>query len=59
MRKTAGIMYGLAECQDCGWRNTNHKNAQATGAIHARAHRHLVLVDTGCAINYDGREGPA
>jgi len=56
MKRTSGIVHGMANCEDCDWHNHNYKNAQATGAIHAKKHKHLVNVEVGYAHTYDGRE---
>jgi len=55
MKRTSGIVHGMAECKDCGWRNENYKNAQATGAIHAKKHKHRVEVEVGYSHVYDGK----
>ncbi len=44
-----------AECMTCGWQLVS-ANALGVGAIHAKSHKHLVLVDNHTTIHYDGRE---
>ena len=56
IRKAFGINHCIAECRNCGWRNENYKNAQATAAIHAQKYKHKVVVDIGIGGYYDGRE---
>jgi hypothetical protein len=56
MKKSFGVIHAIAECEDCGWRNEQYKNAQATAAIHAEKHQHKVQVDIGLAGSYDGRK---
>ncbi|MDD5327440.1 MAG: hypothetical protein PHY02_06455 [Phycisphaerae bacterium] len=36
IKRSFGVVHATAECEDCGWRNEQYKNAQATAAIHAR-----------------------
>ena len=55
MDRSFGVTHAIAECEDCGWRNEQYKNAQATAAIHAKKHKHKVQVDIGLAGYYDGR----
>jgi len=55
MKKTSGKTHGYAKCQDCEWESPNWKNAQATAAVHAKTHKHLVLGDVGFSYTYDGR----
>ena len=56
MKKDFGVTHAIAECQDCDWKNELYKNAQATGALHAKKHKHLVHVEIGVSGEYDGRE---
>ncbi|MHC4501556.1 MAG: hypothetical protein ACYS21_20905 [Planctomycetota bacterium] len=55
MKREFGVIHCIAECEDCDWRNENYKNAQATAAIHARAHKHKVSVEVCVSGFYDGR----
>jgi hypothetical protein len=55
VKKSSWKTSSIAICQDCGWRNEEMSNAQATAAIHAKKHCHLVLVETAIASHYDGR----
>jgi hypothetical protein len=59
MKKSFGVSHCIAVCLDCGWRNESYKNAQATGARHAKSHKHKVLVDVGVSGYYDGRDDDA
>ena len=43
-----------ARCYDCDW-TADRNNAQAIGAIHARAHGHKVTVMLTRSITYAGR----
>lgn len=56
IKKGFSVIHCIATCQDCDWVNERYKNAQATGAIHAKKHRHLVHVEIGLSGDYDGRD---
>ena len=55
MKKRFGLVHGVAECRDCGWRTEQYKNAQATAARHAQAHGHKVAVEVTLSGYYDGK----
>jgi len=55
MKKSFRVIHAIAICKDCGWRNEQYKNAQATAAIHARKYEHKVHVEAGLTGIYDGR----
>lgn len=54
MKRTYGIIHGIATCKDCGWHTESHKNAQANAARHARAHWHQVNGEVGYTFTYFG-----
>ena len=56
LKKKSGIVHVNAICQDCGWEPSNYKNGQATAAIHAKSHKHLVIGEVCIAFEYDGRD---
>ena len=56
MKKKFGITHAIAKCENCGWENQSHKNAQATAAIHAKKRKHKVWVEFAQGGYYDGRE---
>jgi len=56
MKYSYGVVHGIAECEDCGWRTEEYKNAQATAAIHAKRHGHRVVGELGIDFSYDGRQ---
>jgi len=53
MKKETWKVASQAECNDCDWISTNWKNAQATGARHAKAHNHFVRVETVLVTYYN------
>lgn len=57
MKKSTWRVGCNAECQDCDWRSSNWKNAQAVGARHAKAHNHFVRVETTLVSYYNYPEG--
>lgn len=60
MRRTYGVVHGIATCETCGWSTQSYKNAQALAARHAAAHGHRVTGEVGCAYTYDATaDGPA
>lgn len=50
-----GVVHAIVDCDDCDWKSSNYKNAQACAAIHAKVHHHKVHVEIGLAFIYDGR----
>lgn len=56
MKYSYGVVHGIAECEDCGWRTESYKNAQAISKIHAKRHGHKVSGELGIAFSYDGRK---
>ena len=48
-----GVVHAIAECETCGWRTDNYKNAQANAARHAKAHGHKVVVEVGTVGTYE------
>ena len=54
LTKSFGVVHGLVECEDCGWKSESYKNAQATAAIHARRYGHKVLVEITISGSYNG-----
>ena len=60
MKKSYGVVHGVARCMDCDWNTESHKNAQAIAAKHAKDYGHRVEGELGIAFSYDGRnEGPS
>ena len=55
MTHTYGVVHGLAECRDCGWKTASYKNAQALAAQHAKRHGHHVHGELGIAFSYTGK----
>lgn len=55
IRKTIGVHHAIATCEDCGEEFQNYKNAQALGAMHAKAHKHKVSGEVCLVFIYDGR----
>lgn len=55
MKYSYGVVHGLAECEDCGWKTASYKNAQALAAIHAKRYGHTVRGELGISFSYDGR----
>ena len=55
MKKTIGVVHIIAECKDCDWRTESHKNGQAIAAKHAKKYKHLVTVEIGIVVEYDGK----
>lgn len=56
MDKQFGITHGIAQCQDCNWRNEQYKNAQATAALHAKKFGHHVTVEIVLSGYYKGKK---
>lgn len=54
MKKSFGVVHGIAECQTCGWKTQSYKNAQALAAKHAKKYGHRVEGEVACAYTYDG-----
>lgn len=54
MQKSGGVVHAFARCDNCGLEWNNYKNAQAVGASHAKKYGHIVRVDVGFSITYDG-----
>ena len=55
MKKSFGVVHGIAECRDCEWSTQAYKNAQANASRHAVAKGHRVEGEVGCAYVYDAR----
>jgi len=55
MKKTIGVVHVVAECKDCNWRTESYKNGQAIAAKHAKKYKHVVIVDVGLMVEYDGK----
>jgi hypothetical protein len=55
MKKTIGVVHVIAECKDCDWRTESYKNGQAIAAKHAKKYEHVVIVDVGLVVEYDGK----
>ena len=53
MKKESWVVHSMATCEDCDWVGTNHKNAQAVGANHAKHHNHFVRVETVLVSRYN------
>ena len=53
MKKKTWHVGSFAECNDCDWRSTNDKNAQAVGAKHAKHYNHFVRVETNLVSYYN------
>ena len=56
MKYEYGVVHGLAECLDCGWKTDSYKNAQAIASIHAKKHGHRVIGELGIRFEYNGNE---
>lgn len=56
MKRSYGVIHGLAECRDCNWSTASYKNAQALAARHAKAKGHCVKGEVGYAYTYDGSD---
>jgi hypothetical protein len=46
-----------AWCAECGWANSNYKNALATGKRHAESTGHEVHCEQGISIVYNRKGG--
>ncbi len=55
MKKTIGVVHVIAECKDCNWRTESYKNGQAIAAKHAKENKHVVTVDVGLVVEYNGK----
>jgi len=55
VKKSAGLIHAVFECEDCGKTFENYKNAQAIAFLHAQKYGHKVSGETGIYIVYDGR----
>jgi hypothetical protein len=51
-----GVVHAVVECEDCDWKTTSYKNAQALAKIHAKKYGHKVTGELGIAFEYDYRE---
>lgn len=58
MTKTVGVIHCIAQCDTCGKQWENYKNAQAIEAKHAKLYGHIVRVDVGIIITYNGTGVP-
>jgi len=54
VKRTFGVVHGVATCDTCGWETQSYKNAQAIAARHAQLHGHRVHGEVGYAYEYDG-----
>ena len=54
MKRTGGVVHGMAECNDCDWESGSYKNILAISAIHAKKRKHKVHVEVGYVFIYDG-----
>jgi len=54
MKRTYGVMHGIATCQDCGWHTESYKNAQALAAKHAKQYGHHVIGEVAYGYSYTG-----
>lgn len=55
MKRSYGVVHGVAECEDCDWTTSSYKNCQAIAKIHAQKHGHRVRGELGIDFTYDGR----
>lgn len=55
MKKSFGVVHGIAQCQTCGWSTSSYKNAQAIAAKHAKTKGHRVTGEVGYAYEYNGK----
>lgn len=54
MKRSYGVVHGMAACATCGWETQSYKNAQALAAIHARKYGHHVEGELGISFTYTG-----
>jgi len=55
MKHHYAVIHAIVECEDCDWKSSSYKNAQAIAAIHAKKHGHKVSGELGVSFGYDGR----
>lgn len=55
MKYYYAVIHAIVECQDCDWKTSSYKNAQAIAKIHAKKHGHKVSGELGIAFGYNGR----
>jgi len=55
MKKSGGVVHGIAICEDCDWKSYSYKNILGISAIHAKKYGHKVNVEVGSYFCYDGR----
>jgi len=55
LKKSSGIIHGIAECDDCDFTYSNYKNILGVCARHAKLYGHKVRVEIGTSIIFDGR----
>jgi len=56
MSYSYGVVRGVAECDDCEWKTTSYKNAQAIAKIHAKKYGHKVRGELVILFYYDYRK---
>lgn len=54
MKRTGGVVHGIAECDDCNWQSGSYKNILGISAIHAKKYKHKVHVEVAYVFIYDG-----
>lgn len=56
MKYVYSVVHAVVICDDCEWRATSYKNAQAIAKIHAKKHGHKVTGELGIHFSYNGKE---
>ena len=56
MKYSYGVIHAIVRCEDCDWKTTSYKNAQAIAKIHAKHYGHHVHGELGIGFSYDGRK---
>ena len=54
MKRTYGVVHGMARCLDCGWTTESYKNAQALAARHAMHYGHRIEGEIASSYSYFG-----
>lgn len=56
MKMTKSLIHGIGQCRDCKWDSENYLTIQEAARRHAKRTGHVVSVEFGYAVTYDGRK---
>ena len=57
-RVSRGLIHAVAHCMDCDKEYDNYLTAQKLARAHAKKLRHVVSLELGYAVTYNGKVTP-